>query len=89
MHHAGGDPLAVPLHARLLPRPQQLPLPARRHAGGRHQLPRIHLGGSLVTICILELETNLKFYNLGEGPSNIDYYDLCVSMPMSCLLTMG
>jgi hypothetical protein len=39
-----GDPLAEPLHARLLPRPQLLPLPPRRYAGRRYQLPRLHLG---------------------------------------------
>ena len=45
-----GDALAEPAYARLLPCPQLLPLPPRRHARRRHQLSWIHLGNILIYI---------------------------------------
>jgi len=39
-----GDALAESLHARVLSRPEQFPLPTGGHAGRRHQLYWLHLG---------------------------------------------
>ena len=43
-----GHPLAEPVHARVLPRAEQLPLAPGGHVGGRDQLSGVHVGAFLI-----------------------------------------
>ena len=44
-----GDTLAEPVHARLLSRPQLLPLTPGGHVGGRYRVFGIHMGKNLMS----------------------------------------